>query len=100
MTNHKYQNRRDIKFFEGTLSDLNTRDIIFDAFRKRDKKASLKLKNVLPGESYESIGACDANSALDNMNAVKKALTLPPLTEVNDPQKQLAVISKFQTVFF
>jgi len=40
MTNCKYLNRRDVKFFEGTLSHLNTRDLVIDTRRKRDKKAS------------------------------------------------------------
>lgn len=42
MTNQKYLNRRNIKFFEGTLSHLNTRELMIDAPRKRDKKASNK----------------------------------------------------------
>ena len=38
MTNYKYLNRRDVKFFEGTLSFLNTRDVIIEKRRKRDIK--------------------------------------------------------------
>ena len=42
MTNNKYLNRRDVKFFEGSLSHLNTREIAYEAQRKRDQKVNKK----------------------------------------------------------
>ena len=90
MTNHKYLNRRNIKFFEGTFSQLNCRELIIDSFKKRDKKVLLKRKSTNLRPINQDSKAININGS--NNSPVKPTqpnsgalLTLPPFDMVNDP---------------
>ena len=61
MTNHKYLNRRNIKFFEGTLSQLNCRKLIIDSFKKRDKKVLMKRQSTNVRLLNQDHAAIDVN---------------------------------------
>ena len=97
MTNPKYLNRRNIKFFEGTLSHLNRRELlIVDPPRKRDRKIKMKrqssdlslvdLKNAAFDNNNSQINSMIIKQPPPN-KASRALLTLPPPDIVNDPQE-------------
>ena len=89
MTNHKYLNRRNIKFFEGTLSQLNCRELIIDSHKKRDRKVNTKRQSTnlrLLNKEQTLIDIDESNSKDTPLPPKNSALlTLPPLDLVNDP---------------
>ena len=88
MTNHKYLNRRNIKFFEGTFSQLNCRELIIDSFKKRDKKGLIKRQPTnlrLANQDHTSIDMNRSNLMAKPTPPKSGLLTLPPFDMVNDP---------------
>jgi len=88
MTNHKYLNRRNIKFFEGTFSQLNCRELIIDSFKKRDKKGLIKRQSTnlrLVNQDHTSIDINGSNFMAKPTSKNSGLLTLPPFDMINDP---------------